>query len=761
MISGVWSLESISRFNDSNFGNKAINLSSLLSDKWGADYVLPGFCITFNMRDDFLPQLEALKDKIEKAYHELLAKDVCKAVIVRSSANREDGEEIAFPGILKSFDNIENFSSLYKAVQYCVESALGERVEEYTSAHGVSMQFDFFTVLVQAELQTEYAGVAFTQLPLPYLYNYDIMITQLTCGDNHKLVKGIGLSNIYTLCNEHTKLTYRCLQQALQMERTIEKKLLEKLYDVILKLKELFRYQLDIEWGYAAGKLYIYQVRFLKTAVKNSIKDRYITAFEENAAQGMKYQSMFFFAHHNLFQRKIFLFPKETSIKEIREKLLKQSENTPLTIRFSNQCEIGLPRIFAATPHDAVSEISRLKRDEWSVIAYNTLQVKDSFELYLDKDKAILEHVPGIWESDSKLMADTVLLTKDDISFWLSKESRIAKYEDCSGVCMKKVPPMSLSSAYQSVTQLFPIIKKLRVLLGMDLPLNLHFISDGKRVYFLNCRLSSPVKLMVHNQGAMYKICEIMDCAGWDGKKPILFEPQICRGEEKSLIEFVPFLKQVEMPIYVNFGILSHPAIMLREFGINVMPRLIHHSYYKINNILKKVWGEKKMEQKQKNPFLTRIIYEPQHLENECFGVVPDIEPIVPEHYLFYSKIWLPSIADCDIEVAVDFLENQFTKTVKKPYAYFERGRASFCTSMKGVLHGHGHLVPVFTKELASLFPYGEIEEYPSLMDAYHAVDVEGQYLLWGNLGGNFYLIRNVECLPKRTIRNTIRSFMN
>lgn len=156
------------------------------------------------------------------------------------------------------------------------------------------------------------------------------------------------------------------------------------------------------------------------------------------------------------------------------------------------------------------------------------------------------------------------------------------------------------------------------------------------------------------------------------------------------------------------------------------------------------------------NPFLTKIVFEPQLLENEFFGVVDDIEPITEGHYLFYSKKWLPSIADCDIPEVVSFLENDFSKKIQKAYAYLERGRASFCTSMNGVLHGHGHLVPVFAEDMSSAFPYGDIETYETLELAYKAVPKKGQYLLWGNLGNCFYLIKNVEQLPKRVIRNTV-----
>lgn len=167
------------------------------------------------------------------------------------------------------------------------------------------------------------------------------------------------------------------------------------------------------------------------------------------------------------------------------------------------------------------------------------------------------------------------------------------------------------------------------------------------------------------------------------------------------------------------------------------------------------------MMTQQPNPFLTKIIFELQLVENEHFGVVEDIDPIIEGHYLFYSKKWLPSIADCDLAQATAFLQKSFTDVIGKPYAYFERGRASFCTSLNGVLHAHGHLVPAFLTDMSQMFSCGKVECCLDLEQAYQLVKTQGQYLLWGNLGDKFFVIQNVEELPKRMIRNTIRSYQS
>ena len=110
---------------------------------------------------------------------------------------------------------------------------------------------------------------------------------------------------------------------------------------------------------------------------------------------------------------------------------------------------------------------------------------------------------------------------------------------------------------------------------------------------------------------------------------------------------------------------------------------------------------------KLENPFLTRIISEEQFCQNELFSIVKDIDPIVPGHYMIYTKEWQSSLADCDYRNAAQFIENVFEKKVETPYAYFERGRASFCTSMQGVKHGHGHLVPCFYGQMEDIFQIG------------------------------------------------------
>ena len=584
-MTGVRSLASLHSEPNFHFGNKAVNLSQILSSTPEAGCVLPGFCVTFDMHKDLVAQMQDFDPEIRQCYHELLKSNDCKTVVVRSSADREDGREALFPGVLKSFTSVSTISELRSAIQECTHSAWTSAVKRYADARGVDSRFDFFTVLVQVELQSEYAGVAFTRLPLSCYYS-DTMITQLTHGSNHNLVKGLGRSNTYSLICSQAQITYRCLDQAFFVDRSLERQILEMLFQLMLRLKAFFQDQLDVEWGYAHGKLYIYQARFFKTAELPRAKSRSLAAFAENQEQGLKYQAMSFFVRHNMFQREVFFFPKKTPVSEIRSSLLDRAENAPVTVRFSCGHDIGLPRVFADAPDEAAAKIEALKERDWSVIAYRSLDVKESYELYLDREKAVLEYVPGMWESDSRLVADVAVLTDRSLCFWLAKDDRIAKYEDCTGVWRQCVQPTTRTKAYNRFRNFLPFIRELRALFKNDLPLNFHFVSDGEHIYFLNCRLSKEINWTIRNDKELYIVRKVSDCAGWDGRSAILFRPNLRRGEEASISSFIPFLKKTGCPIYVEFGILSHPAIMLREFGISVLPRFNSHSFYKVSNHL-------------------------------------------------------------------------------------------------------------------------------------------------------------------------------
>lgn len=581
MIVGVRNLKDLWKEKSPCFGNKANALSNAMH--WG-ETVPPGFCITFDLKREYNEQLCEFLPQISKSYQWLMEERGNCRVIVRSSADLEDGEKALFPGIFRSIPGVMTLSELLQAIQDCIDSTKGAAVGYYAWVNAAECEFRYFTVLVQEELCSEYAGVAATQIPVPGYAEKDLMMAILAQGDNHALVRGFGPCSTYSFGLTHDKLFMHRISGDVCMTAKSQNRLFGDLYRILNSLRKKTGRELEIEWGYTEEKVHIFQIRFeINLAPTGApLEKKEIANFSSDREQGLKYQAMRFFQEQGLFPRKTLFIPRESSAERSAELLVSWDVSGPITVRFSKEGAIGLPRFFAPSKEAASQYVQAAKQPDWSIIAYPSLTVQKSYELYIDWDVFILEYVPGIWESDSSLAADTVILTQDRSCIWLVKQPRNAKYEDEKGAYTLQVLPTSLDQIKGELSARVPTFRRLKEMFSRDLPLNFHFISDGEQDHYLNCRRTNRI-LWEERYGGPVQIVETMaDCSRWDGRSGILFRPKLHRGEEFLLFQFAPFLKSLSVPIFVEFGILSHPAIMLRELGISVIPYFLHHDYFEI-----------------------------------------------------------------------------------------------------------------------------------------------------------------------------------
>lgn len=376
-----------------------------------------------------------------------------------------------------------------------------------------------------------------------------------------------------------SEVDYRPIHKQTALDPEVEREVLRQVYALVRASSAQFGPGSSIEWGFCQNKTVVFQIRNIRFQPEPANVSRGITSFPVSE-QGFKFQAMQYFHEHGLFPAKALFFDSHTGMEQIRNRMGTIDGTKPVTVRFSVKNQIGLPRYFDKNCEDALGYLEENLRDEWAVILYNSIHVRASFELYLDAQQLILEHVPGMWESDSILYADAVCQTETQTDFWLAKNVRMARFEDEDGNIWQQVPPLGRAKAVGLLEAVAPIAAQLRKDFAADLPLNFHFVGDGARFYFLNCRLSAKIRSGIGMTGKLHRIASLGDIEDWDGVSSILFEPSLARGEEIFLVEFIPFLKQAKVPVYVSFGILSHPAIMLREFGIEPQPLYSCHNHF-------------------------------------------------------------------------------------------------------------------------------------------------------------------------------------
>jgi len=156
------------------------------------------------------------------------------------------------------------------------------------------------------------------------------------------------------------------------------------------------------------------------------------------------------------------------------------------------------------------------------------------------------------------------------------------------------------------------------------------------------------------------------------------------------------------------------------------------------------------------NPFLGRILREPYLCTSKDFHVVRDRWPVIDGHYLLFTKSQIPSLADADVDILVEFINGYLIVQLGEEYILIERGRALSCTSFE-VVHAHAHLIPVcysgvINERLRSLRSY----KFESLKSALSSIEKGKSYLLWGELRGSVELSYEVKNLPKRFVRSVI-----
>lgn len=553
--------------NNKTYGNKAAYLSD--AQKKGLN-VPDGFCIVFRgihqeiNNSDFIIELK-------RHFQSLKMRTGASRYIVRSSAQYEDRKSHIFPGIFESKKDVCDLKDLLNAVDFCYKSFRTKIMEMYISSLEVKVNENGnYCIMVQEQIEPEYSGVAFTKIPISGYYemnNFWIEMTQKHCQD---MLLGKIESNTYIVDKQKNDEKYRKMSTAFFISQDLERKIVNRLKSVINEIIHYYGCALDIEWGYYKEEIYIFQIRPIQCPKKKKNS--------ESNDIGWKAEAMKKFRKLNLFQNNLLVIEPGKDLEEI-EKELKETKfmKSEITIRYSCKRELGLPRYFAINKEDAYEFIKRTYHSEWAIIIHESITVRDSFELYLDGKKCILEHVPGMWESDNKGETDIWIYHNNRITSYTANGIRRARYEDAENQEYKMVMPYKEEEIVEIAKEVSYYIQIISQYWSIKEGVNFHFVKDDDgRVFFLNHRKISKIQDWELKYENLTVIEKVADFDKWKGGS-ILLKINIKRGEEILLKEYVPFLKKVDAKIYVQFGILSHPAILLREMGIEVYPEHMFH----------------------------------------------------------------------------------------------------------------------------------------------------------------------------------------
>jgi len=427
----------------------------------------------------------------------------------------------------------------------------------------------------------------------------------------------------------------------------------------------------------------------------------------------------------------------------------------PVTVRLSDKFELGLPRVFARSVKEAVAAV-RSRPSTASAIVHEFIDVERSFELLIHDQGLVLEHVPGLWESENRADPDAIIFHGDGrVTGYRYLHPRVVrlgntekyKHEERSPVDEQSMPRWAARVA-KTYARIEPYIRR------VQLPVSMHFVEDGSGDWhFLNVRpgyLPSPLS---ERNELPHIVTSVEDLNSWNGSNPILLRVTTERGKEQNLNALAKRLAQIDVPIYINFGLLSHPAMVLLSQGVKLNP-----SYLAPFETDDRRYKRFELTMDLGDDPVRRILREDAVFSNDVVHVVRDREPIGENHLLVLCKPPAPSFADLrSADTVVHGVLNRWNAENTDGF-FYERGRAAFCTSGFTDKRAHLHLLATATpstdvaKTLAANVGARAFQTLDEVWREASGVDTE--YLVFGSTRGPFYFYLPKEALSKRFMRN-------
>ncbi len=210
-----------------------------------------------------------LKEEWEKEIFQYLKTYKLDKVIVRSSANVEDGKLSAFSGQFDTFTNIDE-NNLISSIKKCWASLYSRNVIEYMKEKKLDFSNLSMEVLIQEMIDSDYSGIAFSLNPTN---NKKETIIEINKGSCENIVSGKTIPNTYINNNK------------IKGDTIIDKDSLNKINQTIHDLKKIFNYELEIEFGFKDNIFYLFQVRPITKScfsITDYIQNEFWCSFKNN-----------------------------------------------------------------------------------------------------------------------------------------------------------------------------------------------------------------------------------------------------------------------------------------------------------------------------------------------------------------------------------------------------------------------------------------------------------------------------------------------
>ncbi len=253
---------------ESRFGGKCVSLGVALR----ADLPAPrGYALAVDL-------VNALAHEDELAIATVLGlfAELAPAAAVRSSAVGEDSVDASFAGQHLSVLNVMDAESMITAIQQVHASAFTAEAIAYRAKMGVEGE-PAIAVVIQQQILSEVAGVMFTKNPITHANELYIeaswglgeaVVAGMVVPDSFRissqgsiLAQVLGDKDVELIAVAQGQTREQEVDQARQNSFCLSEDQLDRLHSLALNCEAIYGEDIDIEWAFHDGQLYLLQCR--------------------------------------------------------------------------------------------------------------------------------------------------------------------------------------------------------------------------------------------------------------------------------------------------------------------------------------------------------------------------------------------------------------------------------------------------------------------------------------------------------------------
>lgn len=204
------------------------------------------------------------------------------AFAVRSSSPDEDLASASFAGLYRTFLGVP-VTGMEQAIRQCFASCLDVRVLSYKAALGLPVFAPSIAVIIQEQIDSEVAGVAFSINPLNN--DYDEVLIGANWGLGESVVAGSAIIDHFTVDKASGEVRnstlggkevmlevapeggMRSSRHPLADEYCLTLGQVKEVTQALRQLERLFEVPVDVEFAYAGGTLHFLQARPVTTYI--------------------------------------------------------------------------------------------------------------------------------------------------------------------------------------------------------------------------------------------------------------------------------------------------------------------------------------------------------------------------------------------------------------------------------------------------------------------------------------------------------------